>query len=82
MPQNPLTRSRQALYDLVWSRPVREVAKDFGLSDVALAKRCHALKIPIPKRGYWAKFAAGQRPRHLGPDTGGTADRRSPPRGR
>jgi len=36
--QNPLTLTRQQLYDLVWSQPVREVAKDFGMSDVALAK--------------------------------------------
>ena len=60
---NPLTLTRQQLYDLVWSKPVRDVAKDFGMSDVALAKRCRAVRVPIPPRGYWAKVAAGQRPR-------------------
>lgn len=60
---NPLTLTRQQLYDLVWSKPVRDVAKDFGMSDVALAKRCRAVRVPIPPRGYWAKVAAGKTPR-------------------
>jgi hypothetical protein len=63
MPSNFIALSRSALYDLVWSTPVRDVAKDFGISDVALAKRCRALKIPLPPRGYWARVAAGQKPR-------------------
>jgi hypothetical protein len=37
MPQNPLTFSRYALYKLVWSKPVRDLATEFGISDVALA---------------------------------------------
>lgn len=61
--QNPLTLTRQQLYDLVWSKPVRDVAKDFGMSDVALAKRCRAVRVPIPPRGYWARAAADQKPR-------------------
>ena len=63
--QNPLTLTRQQLYDLVWSKPVRDVAKDFGMSDVALAKRCRAVRVPIPPRGYWARVAAGQKPRKV-----------------
>ena len=63
MPQNYITLPRSALYELVWSKPVRDVAADFGISDVALAKRCRALKIPLPPRGYWARVAAGQKPR-------------------
>ena len=63
MPQNLITLSRTALYELVWSKPVRDVAKDFGMSDVALAKRCRAVRVPIPGRGYWAKVAAGKTPR-------------------
>jgi len=71
MPQqkNFITLSRSALYELVWTRPVTELAKEFGISDVALTKRCRALKIPVPPRGHWAKVAAGQtpkRPRLLG----------------
>lgn len=62
-PQDLLTLSRQDLYELAWSKPLVDLAKDFGLSDVALAKRCRKLGIPIPGRGYWAKVAAGQTPR-------------------
>jgi len=63
MPINYLTMSRQALYDLVWSKPMTEVAADFGISDVALAKRWARVKIPVPPRGYWARVQAGLKPR-------------------
>jgi hypothetical protein len=63
MPINYLTMSRQALYDLVWSKPMTEVAAEFGISDVALAKRCASVEIPVPPRGYWARVQAGQKPR-------------------
>jgi hypothetical protein len=49
---NVITLPRTQLYELVWSTPVTEVAKEFGISDVALAKRCRALRIPLPPRGY------------------------------
>ena len=52
--------SREELYQKVWTEPVRTVAKDFGVSDVALAKQCKKLKIPLPGRGYWSKKAAGK----------------------
>ena len=63
MPTNYITLPRSKLYELVWSKPVRDVAAEFGISDVALAKRCRAIKIPLPPRGYWARVAAGQKPR-------------------
>ena len=47
----PLTLSRDDLYELVWSKPMRDLAKDFGISDVGLAKRCRRLGIPVPGRG-------------------------------
>ncbi|MGP8201614.1 MAG: hypothetical protein ACLQU4_19160 [Limisphaerales bacterium] len=55
--------SRQELYGLIWSSPATKVAADFGVSDVAVHKRCIKLNIPRPSRGYWAKLAAGRRPR-------------------
>ena len=63
MPSNVITLPRSQLYELVWSKPVTELAKEFGISDVALAKRCRAIRIPLPPRGYWARVAAGQKPR-------------------
>ena len=54
---------RSTLFELVWTRPVREVAKEFGMSDVGLAKGLRQLQIPTPPRGYWAKVRAGQKTR-------------------
>jgi hypothetical protein len=65
MTLNYLTISRRDLYDLVWSKPMVELAKGFGVSDVALAKRCRAVSVPVPPRGYWARVAAGQKPHRL-----------------
>ena len=51
MTTNFITLPRSQLYELVWTRPVSELAKDFGISDVALAKRCRNLNIPLPPGG-------------------------------
>lgn len=53
--------TREELYARVWESPMRTVARQLGLSDVALAKHCRKMKIPVPGRGYWARRAAGQR---------------------
>lgn len=38
---------------------MRSLAKRYDVSDVALAKWCKKLRVPVPGRGYWAKKAAG-----------------------
>jgi len=38
VPTNFITLARSELYERVWSKPVTEVAAEFGISDVALAK--------------------------------------------
>ena len=53
--------NREELYQKVWDRPVQNVAKEFGISDVGLAKLCKKLFVPIPGRGYWARKAAGKK---------------------
>lgn len=55
--------SREELYDRVWSTPVEQLAKSFGVSGRGLAKACARLHVPVPPRGYWARLSAGQRPR-------------------
>ena len=60
--EKPLMLSREDLYELAWSKPISQLAKDFGISDVALAKRCRRLSVPLPGRGYWARLDAGQTP--------------------
>lgn len=52
--------TREALYDLVWSVPVRSVAADFGVSDVWIKKCCVRADVPVPERGYWTKLKAGK----------------------
>lgn len=54
------TFTREEFYDLVWSKPMTHLAKEFALSDVALHKVCKKHGIPNPPLGWWAKKAAGQ----------------------
>lgn len=53
------TYTREEFYELVWSKPMTQLAKEFGLSDVALHKTCRRHNIPNPPLGWWAKKAAG-----------------------
>ncbi|MFZ5727119.1 MAG: hypothetical protein ACOY4C_11965, partial [Pseudomonadota bacterium] len=52
--------TRDELYALVWDRPMTKLAKEFGLSDVALHKICRKHDVPTPPAGYWAKKAHGK----------------------
>jgi hypothetical protein len=52
--------SRHEFYDLVWSKPMTHLAKEFALSDVGLHKVCRKHDIPTPPLGWWAKKAAGK----------------------
>ncbi len=63
MTYKPLTYNRNELYKQVWEKPVQEVARSYGISDVALAKVCRKLAVPVPYRGYWARKASGQNPK-------------------
>lgn len=56
--------SREELFALIWEKPTVKVARDMGISDVAVAKLCARLQVPKPPRGYWARIEAGQAPRH------------------
>jgi len=51
---------RHELYDKVWAQPMQRIAKEFGVSDVALARACKRRGVPVPGVGYWAKKAAGK----------------------
>ncbi|WP_334545047.1 hypothetical protein [Rhizobium leguminosarum] len=53
--------SRKALYELVWTTPVKTLAAQHGISDVAFAKTCKNHNIPLPPRGHWAKLEAGKK---------------------
>lgn len=53
--------NRNELYKAVWERPTIEVAREYGVSSVALSKICRSMNIPIPYRGYWAEVRAGKK---------------------
>ena len=53
---------RDKLYTEVWEKPMSEVCKSYGISDVALKKTCKKLRVATPPRGYWAKKDAGIEP--------------------
>lgn len=55
------TYNREKLYEEVWTKPVVDVAVQYGVSNVAINKICKSLNVPVPHRGYWAKVYAGQK---------------------
>jgi hypothetical protein len=60
-----ITITRRQLYDQVWSTPMMQLSKTYGLSDVGLAKLCKRHNIPRPPRGYWAKLEFGHRTKKI-----------------
>src|SRR4030042_5580489 len=60
-PPTHLSLSREQLYELVWSKPMQHLAKEYGVSDRAIAKLCALKQVPVPPRGYWAKKNSGQK---------------------
>ena len=54
----------EELLKLIWSKPNTLLAKEFGISDVAISKKCKKLGIEKLLRGFWAKVDAGKVP-HL-----------------
>lgn len=47
--------SKEELERLVWEKPTTEIAKEFGVSDSAISKRCKKNNIQKPPRGYWSR---------------------------
>jgi len=56
----PKSIPRHQLYEHVWSQPMTLLARQYGISDVALAKICRKLAIPYPGRGYWRRKQTGK----------------------
>ena len=59
MNQTRIRLTRADLYKKVWATPMRTLAKEFGMSDVGLAKVCRKHNIPVPPVGYWRKKETG-----------------------
>lgn len=51
---------REKLYELVWSKPMTKIAKDYGMSDNGIRKICRKFNIPTPEAGHWQKVQHGK----------------------
>lgn len=45
--------SKEELTQLIWSKPMKDIATDFSVSDKAIAKWAKSYGITLPGRGYW-----------------------------
>ncbi|MBN8648833.1 MAG: hypothetical protein J0L55_12835 [Caulobacterales bacterium] len=52
--------SRLEVYEMVWEKPIKELAPMFNLSNNGFSQICAKADIPIPSRGYWNKLRAGK----------------------
>ena len=57
------TLTRNELYEMVWSEPMRTIAKRYNISDVGLRKICIRKNIPVPERGHWTRIRFGYKVR-------------------
>jgi hypothetical protein len=64
IPMQPTTKVflREELYERVWATPMHRLAKEFGYSDVGLAKLCEKHDIPRPGLGHWRRVELGHKP--------------------
>lgn len=51
--RQPTMIPKGELLDLIWSKPVSVLAKEFGVSPNGLSKICDRLDIARPPKGYW-----------------------------
>ncbi len=52
--------TRAELHALVWSKPMTEIARDYGLRDQHVAQACDAHEIARPRPGYWQRLEHGK----------------------
>src|SRR5262245_42256532 len=57
-----LILSRRRLFDMVWAKPMTQLAHDLGVTAKHLARACDRHDIPRPRPGHWQKLAHGQVP--------------------
>lgn len=68
--------TRHELFERVWTTPLLALAKEIGVSDVALGKACRRADIPLPGRGYWAQDSGARTARPPLPDCRDPANER------
>ena len=68
--------SNEELERLVWTKPTRLLAMEYGVSDVAIAKRCRKAGIAKPARGFWRNVEKGYIPHPNGVRPGSDGENR------
>jgi len=56
-----LILSRRRLFELVWAKPITQLAHQFGIPPRHLARACDRHDIPRPHPGHWQKLAYGKK---------------------
>jgi hypothetical protein len=54
--------TRSELYELIWSQPMTEIARFYGVPAMKVAQACDVYEIARPPAGYWQKLAYGKAP--------------------
>lgn len=55
-----LRMTRAELHRLIWSKPMTEIARRYGVRDQHVAQACDAYDIARPRAGHWQKVEHGK----------------------
>lgn len=58
--RNVLRMTRAELHELVWSKPMTEIASLYGVRDQHVAQACDAHQIARPSPGHWQRVEHGK----------------------
>ena len=47
---------KETLQAMIWAKPLKEIAKEFNISDTAIQKWIRSYKLEKPGKGYWQKL--------------------------
>ncbi len=54
--------TRESLYELVWSKPLGSIAKEYDTTEYLIRKTCKKYEVPLPQFGHWNKVQHGKTP--------------------
>lgn len=54
--------TRETLHELVWSKPLGSIAKEYDTTEYLIRKTCKKYEVPLPLLGYWKKVQYGKTP--------------------
>jgi HNH endonuclease len=58
--QERVRLSKEELFNLVWSAPMKQAGAIHGISDSALIKKCKKFGVKMPPNGYWLSRNSGK----------------------